>query len=409
MKITDKYKNKTLLIIGAGMLQTYAIKVARQLGLTACAIDLNPDAPGIPFCNDFIQTSTKDIAGAIRAAKTFQKRHNLHGVMTCGSDVSYTVSHIAKALKLPGIPPVQALRATDKGLMRQTLKKAGVPVPKFKIVMSLKQALNASVETGFPLIIKPVDNMGARGVLRLSSKSDIIKAFPLAIEHSRRKKAILEEFLPGKELSIDTIVYKGTVHLISIADRIISGLPYCIERGHTIPSNCSKQELSKALEMAKKGISALKIRSGPVKFDMRLTKRGAIIGEMTARLSGGFHSQLTEPLSMGTNSIKAVIDLSLGFPLDMNDVTPKFHHGAAERSIYPAPGKVISIKHVRKARKMKNIADIILQINPGDILHPVTSNLGKAAHVIGSGKTRKEAIHNTLKALKTIEIKTKKI
>ena len=127
---------------------------------------------------------------------------------------------------------------------------------------------------------------------------------------------------------------------------------------------------------------------------------------MTARLSGGFHSQMTEPLAFGMNSIKAVIDLSLGLSLDKKDIEPQFFHASAERSLYPKPGKVVSIKGLEQAKSLKGIAGIFLNVKPGDVLYPLTSNIGKAGHVVGYGRTRKEAIHNTLRAVKKIQIKT---
>ena len=403
------YKGKTLLIVGAGVFQTFAIKVAKNMGLRVCVLDMNEHAPGVSFADDFIPASTRNIPEAISAAKKFHKKYKLNGVFTCGTDVSYTVANIAQALSLPGVPPKVALSATDKGLMRETLKKHGVPVPDFRVIETLDQAVKAVKVLGFPLVIKPVDNMGARGVRKLESLDDLYKACPAASSHSTVKRIIIERYMPGKELSIDTLVDRGQVHLLTIADRIIAYPPFFIEKGHTIPSTRPKKELDAAFEMAKKGIAALGIKTGAAKFDMKLTEQGPIIGEMTARLSGGFHSELTDPLSTGMNSIKAAIDLSLGNPLDMRDITPKHHYAAAERSIYPKPGRVVSVKGVDRALKMKNVGGIFINVKPGDILHPLTSNIGKAGHVVGWGKTRKEAIANTLNALRTIKIVTEKI
>ena len=401
-----RYQDKTILIVGAGVFQTFAIKIAKGLGLRVCVIDMNQDSPGVALADDFIPVSTRDIDKAIEAAKVFNKRYRLDGVMTCGTDVAYTVAHIAKALRLPGIPPEIALWATDKGLMRTVLQKKGVSVPDFRIVKSFEEALRAVKKLKYPLVIKPVDNMGARGVRKLSSDKELERAWPEAFKNSRTQTVIIERFIPAKELSIETLVYKGKVYLITIADRIIKHPPYFIEKGHTLPTTLSKKEQDIVFDMAKKGIAALGIKHGPVKFDMRLSKKGAVIGEMTARLSGGFHSQMTEPLSSGMNSIKAVIDLSLGLPLDQKDIEPQFFHAAAERSLYPKPGKILSIKGLEKAESMKGIAGVFLNVKPGDTLYPLTSNIGKAGHVVGYGRTRKEAISNTLKAVKTIQIKT---
>ena len=203
-----RYQGKTILIVGAGVFQTFAIKVAKGLGLRVCVIDMNRESPGVSMADDFIPVSTRDIDKAVEAAKEFQRRYGLHGVMTCGTDVAYTVAHIAKALKLPGIPPPIALRATDKGIMRTVLQKKGVPVPDFRIVKSFEEALLAVKKLKYPLVIKPVDNMGARGVRKLISDRELKIAWPEAFKNSRTQTVIIERFIPAKELSIETLVYK---------------------------------------------------------------------------------------------------------------------------------------------------------------------------------------------------------
>jgi len=400
------YKGKSILIIGAGIFQTFAIKIAKDLGLNVCVIDYDEQAPGIRYASDFKKASTKNIIQAIKAAKYFHNKYKLDGVFTCGTDVSYTVAKIAQELRLPGVSEKTALKATNKGEMRKALKKAGIYVPEFGIVSTLENAIKITHKLGFPLVIKPVDNMGARGVRKISSLKELRLSWDEAYKNSYTKNIILEKYIPGKEVSIDTIVYKGKVHLITIADRIISSSPYFIEKGHTIPSNLTKTEIKKAFEMASRGIKALGIKNGASKFDMKISKNGPVIGEMTARLSGGFHSAMTEPLATGMNSIKAAIDISLGLPLDLKDITPRFNHAAVERSIYPPPGKIIEVKGIDKAKKLTGIADVVINIKKGGILKPLNSNIGKAGHIIGYGKTRKNAIKNVLYAVKEIQIKT---
>lgn len=394
-------------MIGAGIFQSYGIKVAKKMNLKVCVIDKDEHAPGIPFADDFIRASTRHIEEALPAAEEFHKRYKLDGVFTCGTDVSHTVACIAKALNLRGIPPETALLATDKGKMREALKKKGVPVPSFHVVNSLSEAKEAAADIGFPLVIKPVDNMGARGVKKIVSLADLVNTFPLALNFSSKGLVILETYISGPEISIDTLVEKpGHVHLITIADRIIAMPPYFVEKGHTIPSIHPKEKLHSAFDMAKRGVEALGITLGAAKYDMKLSPKGPVIGEMAARLSGGFHSGVTEPLATGMNSIKAAIDLCLGNPLDLKDISPRFHYAAAERSLYPKPGRVISISGVDKARSLKNIELVHLNVKEGGTLNPLTSNIGKAGHVVGWGKTRSEAVKNTLNAVRTIRIKT---
>lgn len=399
-------KKNTLLVVGAGLFQTFCILEAKKQQVQVLSIDKNPQAEGLVHCDDFEIASTKNPDECLLAAKKLFKKHKFNGVMTCGTDAAHAVALIADHFKLPGIPPSTAYNVTHKGLMRTVLKRHKVPVPDFDCADTLNGALKIFEKFNKPLVIKPVDSMGARGVRRICSRQELIFFMNQSISHSSAGKVILEEYMKGPEFSVETLVYDGQIHLISIADRHINGLPYFIERGHSLPSRYPKSIQNELFAMAKKGIQAMNITWGPVKFDMKYTEKGARIGEMTARLSGGFHSQMTERLSQGTNSIKAVMDISLGLPLDINDITPKFKQTATERSIYPRPGKVVSISGLSRAKAIPGVEFIHLNIRKGDIQMPVISNLGKAGHVICFGSTRRKALEANNLALKSLEIKT---
>ncbi|MDI6704181.1 MAG: ATP-grasp domain-containing protein [bacterium] len=394
---------KTVMIIGAGIMQVAAIKKARSMGLRVLATDINPAAPGFKFATYKELVSTKDIPGSINAAK----RYKIDGVLTIGTDRSRTVSAIAKKLGLPGISEEVALLATNKAKMRRRFKERGVPSPDFREVKKIEDAIQAGEELGYPLVVKPVDNMGARGVKGVKDKYQLSEAFYKALEWSDIKSVIIEQWMEGPELSIDTIVYNGEIHLLTIADRIIEFEPYFVETGHTIPSSLHSSQLDNAFEVMKTGIQALGIDWGAAKCDMKVTKNGAMIGELAARLSGGFHCQATAPLATGMDCIKAVIDLSLGNPLDIRDITPRFNHAACERALIPKPGRVIKITGVDKARNLQGVKDVIINVKIGDVVTEQVDNMRKAGHIIAYGETRSDAIRRCEKARDMIKIITK--
>jgi biotin carboxylase len=127
---------------------------------------------------------------------------------------------------------------------------------------------------------------------------------------------------------------------------------------------------------------------------------------MTARMSGGFHCQYTDPLATGMNSIKAAIDLAVGRELDPADITPRWHRAAAERAILAEPGVVTAIEHVEEAKQIPGVEHVFINVKEGDVVRPPTSNMGKPGHVITSGETRADAIAAAKQALKTIRIIT---
>ncbi len=380
-----------MLIIGGGVFQVPAIKTAKSMGLKVVVTDYNPEAEGMLLADYPIEVSTRNINNlTVNTAKQFHRACPLDGVMTVGTDASQTVAAVADALNLPGIPFEVAERATDKIKMRQVLKEKGVPVPDFRPIWTLEECQQAIQDMPLPLVIKPCDNMGARGVRKIERLDDLISAFREAKEASISGKLILEEFMEGPELSLDALVFEGSIHITGVADRIIERAPYFVEIGHTLPSALPEKQQSRAVAVFKQAIFALGIDIGAAKGDIKITPEGPKIVEIAARLSGGWMSAYTYPLSTGVNLYKAAIQIALGET--PTDLKPKTSLVSAERSLLPPPGKILSIQGVEEARKIKGVKEIILMKEAGDMAEEPRSNLGKVGYVITVGKTREEAI-----------------
>lgn len=393
---------KHLMIIGGGVFQVPAIKTAKSMGLKVVVTDYNPESEGMLLADYPIEVSTRNINLTVNTAKQFHMSCPLDGVMTVGTDASQTVAAVADALNLPGIPFEVAERATDKIKMRQVLQEKGIPVPKFRPVWTLDEGREAMDSMELPLVIKPCDNMGARGVRKIERLDDLIPAFREAKEASISGKLIIEEFMDGPELSLDALVENDTIHITGVADRIIERSPYFVEVGHTLPSNLPEQHVNETVEVFKQAIRALGINTGAAKGDIKFTADGPKIVEIAARLSGGWMSAYTYPLSSGVNLYKAAIQIALGEA--PNDLKPKTSLVSAERSLIPAPGKILSIRGVEEARKIKGVREIILMKEAGDWVEEPKSNMGKVVYVITVAKTREEAIRINDLARETIQI-----
>ena len=240
--LSAKSPEKHLLIIGGGAFQLPAIKTAKAMGLKVAVTDYNAEAPGMRLADFPIVVSTRNINLTVNTTREFHRTCPLDGVMTVGTDASQTVAAVADALNLPGIPFEVAERATDKIKMRYCLRKHKVPIPDFRPVWALAEAQAALEEMPLPLVIKPCDNMGARGVKKILKAEDLTSAFKEAKEASISGKLIVEEFMQGPELSLDALVFDGRIEITGIADRHIEREPYFVEVGHTLPSNLPKDQ-----------------------------------------------------------------------------------------------------------------------------------------------------------------------
>ncbi|GIX41454.1 MAG: glycolate oxidase [Leptospiraceae bacterium] len=398
----NTYQNKTIIIIGAGILQVPLIKTAKSMGLFTIVFDMDSSAPGIEYADHFIPMSTKDVEGCVREAVKLSYLRKIDGVITAGTDASKTVAAIANALNLPGIRYSAAEAATNKVLMRTTLAKHNIAVPKFKAIWNLQETYKAIDEIGLPVVLKPAENMGARGVIKISKREEIPKAYHHSKKYSPTGELIVEEFLEGPELSIDALAWNNNYIITGIADRIITGEPYFLEIGHNMPSSLSKEILNEASKTMIRAMKAIGINHGAAKGDLKFTNKGIYIGEIAARLSGGFMSSHTYPIASGVDLYKRAIQIALGE--EPEPINEKFDYVCIERGILTRQGKLISINGLEEAKKVPGICDIIITKKIGSILNQPTSNIDKIGHIIAKGKTLQEAIEAVEKAKQFIQI-----
>ncbi len=386
-----KEVERYLIIIGAGLLQVPAIQIARQLGLKTIVVDRNGQAMGMPMADIRLVLDTKDAEAISEQAKLLAGDHAIAGVFTVGTDMSITVATVAAVLGLPGIPVEAARRATNKVAMRQAFAAAGVPSPRYQPVYNAQEFMLAVEKIGFPAVLKPSNNMGARGVRLLESPLSREELASIYVESAAFSagELLVEEYMEGPELSVDALIYKERITFAGIADRILAFKPYFVETGHNMPSAHPESLLEQVREVMTAGIKALGISHGAAKGDIKVTPSGVRIGELAARLSGGFMSAYTYPYSSGVSSIEAGIKIAIGedpgpLPLQRKMV-------CIERSILAEPGFIEEIHGPEYALNVAGVRHIFLTRQKGDLSVEPRSNVDKLGHIIAEGKTLEEA------------------
>ena len=194
--------SQTLIILGAGVMQGPAIKIAKELSFFTIVLDGSSTAENIPMADRFEQIDLKDKEGIETFAKSIQRSVSKLGIMTAGTDFSSSVAWVCEKLGLPGIPYEAALNASDKSRMRQCFKKACLPSPEFititenEISSSFLPQAEGLTLLSFPVVIKPVDNMGARGCRKVDSIEEFAEAAKTAIGFSSLKTKFATGSLP---------------------------------------------------------------------------------------------------------------------------------------------------------------------------------------------------------------------
>lgn len=399
-----------VLMLGAGLMQRPAIDAIRALGYSSVVIDANPDAPCARLGDDFRAIDLKDTDAIVALASELNAEGRLRGVFTAGTDFSANVAAAAASQNLPG-HSVQACRnASNKVAMRRCFAEAGVPSPEFSEITDENFDLFAakSASLAYPLVVKPVDNMGARGCRMVRSANEFASAVHDAVRYSRSGTAILEAYMDGAEFSIDSVVYDGTLTITGFADRHIFYPPYFIETGHTMSTCISEEERLALIRCFAAGVRALGLTCGAAKADIKLTSDGPMIGEIAARLSGGYMSGWTFPYSSGCNLTLELLKIATGKEPDIilkNRVPVAGGNGAAfalyeypcaatsaERAWLSVPGVAAHISGLEKASRIPCIKDVFPCRKEGDALVFPHNNVEKCGNVISQSADYAEAV-----------------
>jgi biotin carboxylase len=398
-------RGKSLLILGAGTMQLPALLGARRRGWRVAVASPHADEPGVRMADQHALCDLKDVDALVAAARSIQVAHGLDGVFTAGTDFSLSVASIADALGLPGVTPLVAERATDKGKMRAALAMHKVPVPAYAVTDAAAATAESELlrRVPLPLVVKPVDNMGSRGVVRVQSVDELAPAVEQAWRQSRSKRAMVEEYMDGPELSIDALVSGGVLTVCGVADRHIAFPPYFVEMGHTLPSLLPADLIADAVEVFRRGVAALGIRDGAAKGDIKVTSAGAKIGEIAARLSGGYMSGWTYPYASGVDLTGAALQVAVGD--GPGSLTPKWNKVAAERAFVSIPGRVAGVDYAAEARNVGDVRDVFVRVTAGDDVDLPVSNVEKCGNAIACAADRSSAIAAAESAAQTVMVR----
>ncbi len=394
-------------MLGAGFMQGVAIRAAKSRGWRVTAVDGNPRAACAGLADRFEPIDLKDVRALVRLALDLKEREGLDGVFTAATDFSASVAAVAEACSLPGHSLEAARNASDKVRMRARFAAAGVPSPRFTGLREADRARAAAILStagiAVPLVVKPADNMGARGCRLVASFSDLDAAIADAIRFSRTGTAIVEEYMDGPEFSVEALVFDGAIRMTGFADRHIFFPPYFIEMGHTIPTSIDPADAARVIEVFERGVRALGLTHGAAKGDVKLTSRGPMIGEIAGRLSGGYMSGWTFPYSSGVDLTGAALSLCVGERPSSLDATKS--ETSAERAWISIPGKIASVSGLDAAQVVPFVRDVFPRLYAGDPVVFPTNNVEKCGNVLAAAPSRAAAIHAAEEAARAIVVR----
>jgi biotin carboxylase len=403
--------SQNLLVVGSGIETIPGIQRAKDMGVHVVASDVNPKAPGFRISDDSIIADTYGVNETVDAAIHYHKTiRPIDGVICIASDVPLTVASVANALGLPGISIQTARLAADKLAMKRKFVADGVKTPWFSSVENEKHLRSLVNKQGYPLVLKPVDSRGARGVLRLTPDIDLMWAYKLSHGFSPTGRVMIERFMEGPQVSTESIVLDGVAYTVGFSDRNYEYLerysPHIIENGGELPSCLSADIQDKCRRLVQQAALSMGIVNGVVKGDIVVCEGQPYVIELAARLSGGYFCTHEIPLNTGVDFVGQAIRLALGTKLNPADMIPQYHRGVAQRYLFSKPGRVTSISDISKFLCRSDIPLCEIRVSQGDIIGPIDSHPARAGVIITTGETRDQAIERAMQVVNAIKIET---
>ncbi len=386
---------KTLLILGAGKEQVAAISAAKAKGIRTVVLDCNPKADGRALADEFHPVSTRDRDAILDFVRLYPGR--IDGVMTIASDIPHMVAAAAEALGVRHIPLTVAQTCIHKLRMKEKLARAGVNVPAFARVTVLDE-LHAFIDRfGFPIVIKPVDNSGARGVQRLTKGMDIAAAFDYARSFAYSGEVIAEKFISGLQISTEGLFHDGVFHCTGFADRnytrLDDNVPFMVEDGGDIPTTLDNAGKRKVEAEFEKAARALGIDWGPAKGDMIFGDDGKPhVVEIAARLSGGNFCYDKVPWSTGVDIVDILVDMAVGNTVDPARFVPTRNLATSQRYFFPQAGTIEQIDGIAAAEATAHIRKVDMWAGPGQTIAAAENHPSRVGYVIACAPSRAEAV-----------------
>lgn len=362
---------KNLAIIGASYLQLPLIRKAKEMGYKTHVFAWAVNDVGETEADVFYPISITEVD---KIAEKCQKI-GITGICSIASDLgNYTVNYVANKLGLPGNSMECTRMSTNKHLMREAFERNGDPSPR-SIMVDGTTNLEA-LKLDYPIIVKPTDRSGSRGIYKLNGPEGLVLAVRESLAAGFEKKALIEEFAEGQEYSVEGISYNGEHHILAMTLKYTTGAPHFIETGHREPAPVSKELLEKVKETITHALDSLEVKNSASHSEVKIDTKGNIkIIEIGSRMGGDCIGSHLVYYSTGIDFVRAVIQVACGIKPELKPI----------REPTPVEVRYLFTKEdVEQMEKEKTGNMFIEQIayNPDNIGHTTDSSNRAGCYIV---------------------------
>ena len=296
------------LVLCGGLPQIELIKNLKIRGITTILADYNEKCIARPYADFFYPVSTLDVEGV----KDLAVKEKVDFVITvCADQVLLVMAEVSDALNLPCYIDFEtAKNVSNKNYMKQIFVKNNVPTTQFVCLKLFDPKAVSHLK--YPIIVKPVDSYSSRGVKKVHNIIELEEAFAQAVNISRTKTAIIEEFFEGRELTVDVYVEDGKANLLSVSElyKIPGNNKFVIHR-LIHPAPVSEDVVNKVKDTAQKIADGFGLKNTTMLIQLITDGKDVSVVEFCARTGGGVKFQFIKKVS-GFDVVDAIVKLTLG-------------------------------------------------------------------------------------------------
>ena len=374
--------SKRILVFGCGELQKSIIGRAHRMGLFVVGIDPCEDA----YCKDdvdaFEVVGGQDYEGTCAVVE----RYGINAIVTAATDKPLVMmARIAEKYGFPFYSVETAQWSTDKFQMKHRFELGDVPHAQGRLVSKVEEAEGLV----FPVIVKPRDNSGSRGVKLCRNVEELKASIEEALDNSKLDTVLVEEFIEGPEYSIEGLHYDGKNEVIQFTEKKTTEFPYNVELGHKQPANLTENQKNDIRELVSKIAKCMHFENCPSHTELKINERGIFIIETSPRLGGDYITSTLVPLSTGINMEDQLLHIALGEKVDTT--TGRLDKASGVCFLNLPCGKVTAIDDaIKEVGSWPILKEFSTSLKVGDEIHPITSSLKRYGQFIVQSENRIE-------------------
>lgn len=392
---------KKIMILGAGIYQVPLILKAKELGLYTIVVSISGNYSGFMYADKVIYEDTVNAEAVLEIAR----KEKIDGICTTGTDVAMvTVGKVCKELGLKGPSEKGTEIACNKSLMKEMFQRFGVQTAQCRhigIETSEKELKAVCEELGYPVIFKAIDSSGSRGITKVESPEEIIKAVTAIKEITKHEEYLVENYLVGEEFGAQGFVQDGKLEFVLPHGDFVYKGDTGVPIGHYAPYDLPQVEEEIYQEIAL-AVKAMQLDNCALNVDFILSNEKVYVLEIGAR---GGATCLMELVSLyyGYDYYEKILRVALGEKVDFTPVNQIKVPNASHLLMSDKDGIITEIR-IECDTTVSWLKEIKIDYEKGDKVRKFRVGPDRIGHVIVVGDTLEEAIKRLEKTMKSITI-----